>query len=73
MKGAIEKLEGEIMQQKKNNFSLQQHLDHLRVTLTNGFAGVKLPGMQDIFLFNFLSIFVLKNFMKLFYYYPLVS
>lgn len=44
MKGAIEKLESEIMQQRKNNSSLQQHLDHLRTTLANGFSGVKLPG-----------------------------
>lgn len=44
MKGAIEKLENEIMQQKKNNNSLQHHLDHLRSTLTTGFSGVKLPG-----------------------------
>lgn len=49
MKGAIEKLENEIMQQRKNNGSLQQHLDHLRTTLANGFAGVKLPGIIDIF------------------------
>lgn len=44
MKTAIEKLENEIMQQKKNNNSLQQHLDRLRSTLTNGFSGIKLPG-----------------------------
>lgn len=45
MKNAIEKLENEIMQQKRNNNSLQRHLNHLRTTLTNGFSGVKLPGM----------------------------
>lgn len=44
MKVAIEKLESEVIQQKKNNCALQQHLDHLRTTLTNGFADVKLPG-----------------------------
>lgn len=44
MKSANEKLENEIMQQRKNNSSLQRHLDHLRTTLTNGFSGVKLPG-----------------------------
>lgn len=44
MKVAIEKLESEVVQQKKNNCALQQHLDHLRTTLTNGFADVKLPG-----------------------------
>lgn len=45
MKNAIEKLENEIMQQKRNNNSLQRHLNHLRMTLTNGFSNVKLPGM----------------------------
>lgn len=48
VKGAIEKLEVEILQQRKNNKSLQQHLDHLRTTLTNGFANVKLPGTDEL-------------------------
>ncbi|GJQ81035.1 hypothetical protein Trydic_g21844 [Trypoxylus dichotomus] len=48
MKMAIEKLEGEVIQQKKNNSALQQHLDHLRTTLTNGFADVKLPGVKEV-------------------------
>lgn len=45
MKTAIAKLESEIMQQDKTNASLQQHLDHLRSTLSKGFGGVKLPGI----------------------------
>ncbi|XP_057656085.1 high mobility group protein 20A-like isoform X2 [Diorhabda carinulata] len=48
MKVAITKLETEIMQQEKNNSSLQQHLNHLRTTLTNGFGGVKLPGIKEV-------------------------
>lgn len=44
MKSAITKLEAEIMHQEKTNASLTQHLTHLRSTLTNGFANVKLPG-----------------------------
>lgn len=44
MKSAILKLETDISQQSKNNTALQQHLEHLRTTLTNGFGGVKLPG-----------------------------
>ncbi|KAF5281813.1 hypothetical protein FQA39_LY05027 [Lamprigera yunnana] len=48
VKGAIEKLEVEILQQRKNNKTLQQHLDHLRSTLTNGFANVKLPGTNEL-------------------------
>ncbi|KAJ8980676.1 hypothetical protein NQ317_013288 [Molorchus minor] len=48
MKSAIGKLETEILQQEKNNSSLQQHLNHLRTTLTNGFGGVKLPGIKEV-------------------------
>lgn len=48
MKSAITKLEAEIMQQEKNNASLQQHLTYLRTTLTNGFSGVKLPGIKEV-------------------------
>ncbi|KAG5896430.1 hypothetical protein JTB14_022509 [Gonioctena quinquepunctata] len=48
MKVAITKLESEIMQQEKNNTSLQKHLTHLRSTLTNGFGGVKLPGIKEV-------------------------
>lgn len=48
MKSAITKLENEIMQQEKNNASLQQHLTYLRTTLTNGFSGVKLPGIKEV-------------------------
>nr|CAH7716920.1 unnamed protein product [Callosobruchus chinensis] len=48
MKSAITKLESEIMQQEKNNASLQQLLDHLRSTLTDGFRDVNLPGMKEV-------------------------
>nr|CAI5859736.1 unnamed protein product [Callosobruchus analis] len=48
MKSAITKLESEIMQQEKNNASLQQLLDHLRNTLTDGFRDVSLPGMKEV-------------------------
>lgn len=44
VKTAIDKLESDILQQRKNNKSLQQHLDHLRSTLTHGFQKIKLPG-----------------------------
>lgn len=52
MKTAIGKLETEIMQQDKTNASLQQHLDHLRSTLSKGFGGVKLPGKFQHFYQN---------------------
>jgi len=48
VKSAIEKLEAEIIQQRKNNKALQLHLDHIRTTLTNGFSNVKLPGTEEI-------------------------
>ncbi|VEN33486.1 unnamed protein product [Callosobruchus maculatus] len=48
MKSAITKLESEIMQQEKNNASLQQLLDHLRNTLADGFCDVNLPGMKEV-------------------------
>lgn len=55
MKNAIEKLENEIMQQKRNNSSLQRHLNHLRTTLTNGFSGVKLPGTYVLLFYKCLK------------------
>lgn len=48
MKNAIEKLESEITQQKKNNFTIQGHVDRLRSTLTTGFQNVKLPGKISV-------------------------
>lgn len=48
MKGAIEKLEAEIVVQKKTNNSLQSHLERLRGTLTNGFSSVKIPGVKEM-------------------------
>lgn len=61
MKSAITKLESEIMHQEKSNASLQQHLTHLRNTLTNGFAGVKLPGQFFFLIFFVVFCFVLCN------------
>lgn len=47
MKGAIEKLEVETIQQRNNNAALQQHLENLRATLTANFAAVPLPGSNE--------------------------
>jgi hypothetical protein len=44
MKAAVEKLEVETMQQRNNNVALQQHLDHMRATLTASFQNIPLPG-----------------------------
>ncbi|XP_061191077.1 high mobility group protein 20A-like [Saccostrea echinata] len=47
MKHAIEKLEIEAVQQRSTNMALQGHLDTLRVTLTNSFSTVPLPGTNE--------------------------
>jgi septal ring factor EnvC (AmiA/AmiB activator) len=44
MKQAIDKLEVEAAQQRKNNDSLQKHLDYLRTTLVANFSRIPLPG-----------------------------
>lgn len=48
MKGAIERLETEIVVQRKNNASLQTHLERLRGTLAHGFGAVKIPGVKEV-------------------------
>jgi flagellar biosynthesis chaperone FliJ len=47
MKQAIDKLEVEAAQQRKNNDSLQKHLDYLRTTLVANFARLPLPGKNS--------------------------
>lgn len=44
MKQAIEKLEAEAAQQRKNNESLSKHLNILRAKLVASFAQLPLPG-----------------------------
>ncbi|XP_028128407.1 high mobility group protein 20A [Diabrotica virgifera virgifera] len=48
MKMAISKLEFELIQQEKNNLSLNKHLNHLKNTLIDGFGGTVLPGIKDV-------------------------
>jgi hypothetical protein len=48
MKAAVEKLEVETMQQRNNNVALQQHLDHMRATLTASFQNIPLPGKLTV-------------------------
>lgn len=43
-KTAISKLEEETVQQRCHNQALQQHLDQMRVTLTDAFKEISLPG-----------------------------
>ncbi|XP_071488338.1 high mobility group protein 20A-like [Diadema antillarum] len=48
MKEAIDKLEAETVQQRNTNVALQSHLQQLRATLTANFAGVPLPGSNEV-------------------------
>ena len=44
MRGAVERLEGDVMQERGRNGLLQQHLETLRQALTSSFSSVALPG-----------------------------
>lgn len=44
MRSAVERLEGDVLQERTRNSLLQQHLDQLRSVLTNSFSNVPLPG-----------------------------
>lgn len=48
MKSAIEKLETEAVQQRNTNMALNSHLQSLRAMLTSSFAGVPLPGTNEV-------------------------
>ncbi|CAG9766263.1 unnamed protein product [Ceutorhynchus assimilis] len=48
MQSAITKIESEILQQERTNTSLQEHLNHLKTALSNGFVKVKLPGVKEV-------------------------
>lgn len=44
MRSAVERLEGDVLQERTRNGLLQQHLDQLRSALTHSFSNVPLPG-----------------------------
>lgn len=44
MRGAVERLEGDVMQERGRNSLLHQHLETLRQALTSSFSSVPLPG-----------------------------
>lgn len=44
MRAAVERLEGDVMQERGRNSLLHQHLDTLRQALTSSFSSVPLPG-----------------------------
>lgn len=44
MRGAVERLEGDVMQERGRNGLLHQHLETLRQALTSSFSSVPLPG-----------------------------
>ncbi|CAG2113161.1 unnamed protein product [Medioppia subpectinata] len=47
MKSAIEKLEVEAVQQRTNNQTLSQHIQHVRQVLVKAFAAVAIPGTAE--------------------------
>uniref|UniRef100_A0A4W4HJC2 High mobility group protein 20A n=1 Tax=Electrophorus electricus TaxID=8005 RepID=A0A4W4HJC2_ELEEL len=47
MRGAVERLEGDVLQERTRNSLLQQHLDTLRSALTHSFSNVPLPGSGE--------------------------
>lgn len=48
MRGAVERLEGDVLQERSRNTLLQQHLDTLRHALTSSFSGLALPGSGEV-------------------------
>lgn len=46
MRGAVERLEGDVMQERGRNGLLRQHLETLRQALTSSFSSVPLPGEE---------------------------
>uniref|UniRef100_A0A3B3I4Z0 High mobility group protein 20A n=1 Tax=Oryzias latipes TaxID=8090 RepID=A0A3B3I4Z0_ORYLA len=47
MRGAVERLEGDVMQERGRNGLLRQHLETLRQALTSSFSSVPLPGSGE--------------------------
>lgn len=47
MRGAVERLEGDVMQERGRNGLLRQHLETLRQALTSSFSSVPLPGQTS--------------------------
>ncbi|XP_029909984.1 high mobility group protein 20A isoform X7 [Myripristis murdjan] len=47
MRGAVERLEGDVMQERGRNGLLHQHLETLRQALTSSFSSIPLPGSGE--------------------------
>jgi hypothetical protein len=47
MRGAVERLDGDVRQERGRNGLLQQHLETLRQALTSSFSSVALPGETE--------------------------
>lgn len=50
MRGAVERLEGDVVQERGRNGLLQQHLDTLRQALASSFSSIPLPGQCTAFI-----------------------
>lgn len=58
MRGAVERLEGDVMQERGRNSLLQQHLETLRQALTSSFSSVPLPCENKLSSHDSLSMFI---------------
>lgn len=47
MRSAVERLEGDVVQERTRNSLLLQHLETLRLALTHSFSSVPLPGSGE--------------------------
>lgn len=47
MRGAVERLEGDVMQERGRNGLLHQHLETLRQALSSSFSTIPLPGQNQ--------------------------
>lgn len=52
MRGAVERLEGDVMQERGRNSLLHQHLETLRQALASSFSSVPLPGENPCHFFS---------------------
>ncbi|XP_020781638.1 high mobility group protein 20A [Boleophthalmus pectinirostris] len=60
MRGAVERLEGDVMQERGRNSLLQQHLETLRQALTSSFSSVPLPGSGETPTLDTIDVYMKK-------------
>ncbi|XP_033824289.1 high mobility group protein 20A [Periophthalmus magnuspinnatus] len=60
MRGAVERLEGDVMQERGRNGLLQQHLETLRQALTSSFSSMPLPGSGETPTIDTIDVYMKK-------------